>query len=184
MEGKVIFEGKAQDGTSLIIRYPKLDDTQAMLEYINTLSKEQTFIRFQGEELTYEFEEKYIKEVIQKITNHQSVCLLVFSDGKLIAEADIHLDEKILRHNGILGITVAKEYRGRGIGKVLMEKTLDEARINLNELKNITLTVFANNPLAIAMYEKFGFKEFGLLPEGIVHKGEFVDYKYMYKKIR
>ena len=33
------------------------------------------------------------------------------------------------------------------------------------------------------MYEKFGFTEYGNLPEGIKHKGKYINHIYMYKKI-
>lgn len=184
MEGKVVFEGVAKDGTPLVIRYPTLNDTQAMLDYINTLSKEQTFIRFQGEQLTYEFEEKFVKDLVQKIDEHNAVYLLVFSDNKLIGAAGVTLAEKISKHNAIFGLTIAEEYRERGIGTLLMEKALDEAINNLEGLKNIILTVFANNPVAVSLYEKLGFKVYGRLPEGISYKGEYVDEILMYKKVR
>lgn len=184
MEGKIIFTGTAKDGTPLLIRYPCLDDTQAMLDYINTLSKEQTFIRFQGEQLTYEFEEKFVKELVQKIAEHTAVYLLVFSDNMLIGSAGVTLGEKISLHQGVFGLTVAKDYRGRGIGKLLMEKALAEASAYLNNLKVITLSVFANNQVAIALYEKLGFTVYGRLPEGICYKGGYVDEVMMYKKVR
>ena len=40
MEGKIIF------------RYPTKKDLKAMWEFINTISKEKTFIRFQGEAIS------------------------------------------------------------------------------------------------------------------------------------
>jgi ribosomal protein S18 acetylase RimI-like enzyme len=184
MDGKIVFEGTTKKGTPITIRYPTKNDVQAMLDYINMLSKEQTFIRFQGEELTLEFETNYLNELLKKFTELKAVHLLVFTDNNLIGSADINLDEKVFQHNGVFGITVAKDYRGEGIGTLLMEKTLEEAVKELPDLKLITLGAFATNPLAIQMYEKFGFKEYGTLPEGIVHKGEFIDYKYMFKKVR
>jgi len=33
------------------------------------------------------------------------------------------------------------------------------------------------------MYEKFGFKKYGCLPGGVLHKGKYVDHLYMYKKL-
>lgn len=184
MEGKVIFTGTAKDGIPLVIRYPSLGDIQVMLDYINTLSKEQTFIRLQGEQLTYDFEENFVKEILQKISEHKSVYLLVFSEGNLIGAANVMLGERISQHTGTFGLTIAKEYRRRGIGKLLMQKALDEAGKELDGLRLITLGVFANNPIAIGMYKQFGFQEYGRLPGDIFYKGKYVDHVYMYKKIR
>ncbi len=56
MEGKVIFEGKTEKGFPVLIRYVKNDDVEILNEYINILSREQTFISYQGEEIPPEFE--------------------------------------------------------------------------------------------------------------------------------
>lgn len=93
------------------------------------------------------------------------------------------MEEKIFSHVGVFGITVKKEFRGEGIGKLLMDLTIKEAQKTLKDLRIITLGVFSNNPLAKAIYEKFGFKEYGCLPEGVLHQGKYVDHLYMYKKI-
>ncbi len=181
--GKIIFEGKPEKGIPVIIRYPQESDLQGLLSYINTLSKERTFIRFQGEEITLEEEKEYVVKIIKHVKTNTGVHLFVLSDGKLIAAGDISLKEKGEQHVGNLGISVDKEFRNEGIGKLLMEKLIEEAKNNLPGLKAITLSVFANNPIAKKMYESFGFTEYGNLPEGVNHKGEFVDHIFMVKKI-
>lgn len=64
-----------------------------------------------------------------------------------------------------------------------MKLTLKEADKNLPKLRIITLGVFSDNALAQKMYEKFGFKEYGRLPKGVLHKNKYVDHIYMYKII-
>jgi len=183
VEGKIVYQGKTKKGRQVIIRYPKTDDTQRLLDYINTLSKEKTFIRFQGEQLTLAEEKKYLEDFIEKIRKNKAVKLLVFDEFKLIGVADINLMEKVESHVGIFGITVAKGFRGEGIGKLLMRLTIEEAKINIIGLKIITLGCFANNKLAYQIYKKSGFVEFGRLPRGISHKGQYVDYINMFKNI-
>lgn len=56
-------------------------------------------------------------------------------------------------------IYVLKEYKGRGIGKQLLGKTVEIAK--KAKLKNISLGVWEKNTEAIAFYRKHGFKEFG-----------------------
>ncbi len=65
-----------------------------------------------------------------------------------------------------------------------MELTLAEAKNNIANIRIISLGVFGSNSLAINMYKKFGFKEFGRLPEGVFRKGEYDDHVYMYKSIK
>ena len=92
----------------------------------------------------------------------------------------ITLKDKSENHVGDFGITVARGFRNQGIGSLLLKCVLEEANKNLPGLKIITLRVFANNPVARKLYRKFGFKEFGLLPNGTRHREKFVDLVYMY----
>lgn len=181
--GKIIFQGKTDQGFEILIRYPTLDDLKNLLDYINTLSLEQTYITFQGEQQSLQDEKKYLVSQLKKIKNKEAVKLLAFFDNKLIAVSDITQYEKNSSHVGTFGITVAQEFRNKGIGKLLMQSVLQEAKKSIKNLRIISLGVFANNPFAQKMYEKFGFKEYGRLPEGIKHKNKFVDHIFMFKKI-
>jgi len=121
---------------------------------------------------------------LKKIEKNLAVKLLTFYKRQLIAISDIRPLDNIESHIGSFGITVANEYRSQGIGKLLTELVLTEAKNNLKQIRIVRLGVFANNPIAKIMYEKFGFKEYGNLPEGIKHKDKYIDHIYMYKKIR
>lgn len=183
MEEKIVYQGKTKKGNDIIIRYPNKDDAKTMCDYINILSRERTFIRFQGEEVSLENETKYLNSQLEKIEKKKAVLFLVFCNNQLIGISGIDMKDKTESHEGSFGISIAKEFRGEGVGKKLMELVLEEARNNLPQLKIITLGVFANNPLASVIYKKFGFKEFGTLPEGILHKGKYIDHIYMYKNL-
>ena len=62
---------------------------------------------------------------------------------------------------GELGMMVAAEWRGRGVGTALVAAALDAARGR--GLHKVTLGVFPHNEAAIALYRKFGFVEEGRL---------------------
>lgn len=182
--GKVVFEGKTVKGLPIVIRYLKEEDTDALRDYINVLSKEQTFIRFQGEQVSFEEEKEYVERFVRRIKRRLAVKLLAFTGRKLIGDGRIDLSEKTEKHVGRFGLSVAIDYREKGVGTILTQKILEEAEKNLPDLRIVVLGVFADNPVAIAMYEKFGFKEYGRLPEGVFRKGKYVDHISMYKKIR
>lgn len=184
MSNKIVFEGQTKDGRKYVIRYAEIRDVQSMCDYMNILSQEQTFITFQGEILTLEQETKYLDDFIKKMDENLAIKLLAEYDGKIIGITDIKMNDKVASHEGVFGITVAKEFRGKGVGKKLMELVFEEAEKNIPQLRIVTLGVFGDNPLAHGMYKKFGFKKYGRLPEGILHKGKYVDHVYMYKKIR
>jgi hypothetical protein len=67
MEGKIVFEGLSSKGNKIIIRYPVKGDVEQMRDYINSLSKEQTFIRFQGEKISLGDETKYLNRQLNFI---------------------------------------------------------------------------------------------------------------------
>ena len=86
-------------------------------------------------------------------------------EGTLVAVADrgelvgsIHLDPS--RHGfADLGMAVARDWRGRGVGSALLEAAVDWARAR--GLHKLSLSVFPHNDAAIALYRKHGFVEEG-----------------------
>jgi RimJ/RimL family protein N-acetyltransferase len=60
---------------------------------------------------------------------------------------------------GEIGMMVAADWRGRGIGTALLAAAIDWARAR--GLHKLTLSVFPHNDAAIALYRKFGFVEEG-----------------------
>ena len=184
MKRKIVFEGLSKKGNKIVVCYPTRNDAQIFCDYINALSKEKTFVRFQGEEVSLEDETKYLNTQLEKIAKKQTVELLVFCNKKLIGISSIDMKDKTESHEGVFGISVAREYRGEGIGKKFMQLVLEEAEKNMPQLRIITLGVFGDNTLAKKMYEEFGFKEYGKLPKGSLHKEEYVDHIYMYKNVK
>ncbi len=85
-------------------------------------------------------------------------------DGTLVAVAgaeivgSLHLDAS--RHGfGEIGMAVARDWRGRGVGSALLAAAIELARER--DLHKLSLGVFAHNAAAIALYRKFGFVEEG-----------------------
>lgn len=85
-------------------------------------------------------------------------------DGDLVALAEgrvvgsIHVAAS--RHGyGEIGMAVAREWRGRGVGSALVAAAIDWARDR--GLHKLSLSVFPHNVAGIALYRKFGFVEEG-----------------------
>lgn len=182
--GEIVFKGKTNKGNKILIRYPTKKDVHILRDYINALSKEQTFIMFQGEQISLKEETEYLNKQIEKIGKNKAVKLLVFNKNKLIGVSDIIMQDKASDHIGAFGITVVKEFRNQGIGKLLMKLVLEEAKKKIKDLRIISLGIFSGNKTASKMYEKFGFKEYGKLPKGLKYKDRYVDHIYLYKNIR
>ncbi len=177
-----IFEGKTKKGKDIIVRQPQNGDAELMTKYINNLSNEKTFVSFQGEQMSLEEEQKFLDSLLLKIPEEKVIYLFAFLEDELVGICGIEMKIRAESHVGILGISVAKAYRGDGIGKILMDLIIKEAQ-KVPQLKIITLSVYQPNELAKSMYEDFGFKEFGNLPDGIHYKDKYVDEIMMYKKL-
>jgi len=177
--GTVVREGATAQG-NYTIRYLNQGDAPGMLDYINTLSREKTFILFQGEQLTLEHEEAHVTRQLQAIERNEVVNLLAIAGDRVIGIASVGMHNRVESHVAGLGISIAREWRGLGVGSALIEALLAEAQAHLPTLQIVTLSVFGNNETAIRMYQRFGFQEYGRLPRGIAHQGKYVDHMYMY----
>lgn len=60
---------------------------------------------------------------------------------------------------GEIGMAVAREWRGRGVGSGLLAAAI--ARARERGLHKLSLSVFPHNAAAISLYRKFGFVEEG-----------------------
>lgn len=181
---KIVYQGKSKKGLDIVIRYPQKGDEKEMWRYINELSKEKTFIRFQGEEISFKDETDYLNSQLNQINDKKAITLLGFYENKLIAISGVNMRDKTEKHVGVFGISVARKFRNEGIGRLLMEKVFDEAIKEITGLKIVTLEVYSKNTIAKRVYERFGFIEYGLLPKGISRDNTFEDAILMYKNIR
>ncbi len=165
-------------------RMVRRDDTEILLDYINTLSKERTYIMYQGRQLTYEVEDRYIENFMKDVEMGNAVKILAFHADTLVGVADaVRSTYETEPHVCTFGIMLKKEWRGKGIGSVLMDKTLEAISTHMAGISIIRLGVFGNNPIAERMYRKKGFVQYGLLPQGLRHKEEYVDHIFMYKRL-
>ena len=171
------------ENNEFIIRKPSPRDVDVLTEYVNELSKEKTFVPFQGEKITKKEMGDFLKKIIKNIKEKKEIQLFLFKENNLIGIASVSLKQKIFNHLGVTGVSIKKDFRGKGLGKMLMKKALEEAS-SLVGIKKIILGVFANNKVAINLYKKLGFKEYGCLPCAIKWRGKFVDEVLMYKDIK
>ncbi len=172
--GQIVLE-KLVDGRKIVIRHMDKDDAEPMRTYINKLSKEQTFITYQGEEVTVEEEREHVEGAIKKMEKGTMVKLLLVVDGLVAGIAESSLGIRTHSHVGGLGLSLDSSVRGQGLGRLLLETTISEAKKELKGLRMIELTVFNKNAIAIKLYKSVGFKEVARIPEKIFYKGEYVD---------
>lgn len=71
----------------------------------------------------------------------------------------------------VVGMLVAPEFAGRGLGGALMHALLQRAR-ELPALEQLVLTVTEGNPRAQGLYARCGFKVYGVLPAAVKVDGQ------------
>lgn len=161
-----------------LIRYPLMSDVPELTRFINTFSLENSFTRFNGEQMTLDEEQKYLASEIEAIEAGNAVKLFCFVGNTFAGVCDVHRDTSLLSrklHGGILGLIIAKEFRGEGVGERLITETINQATQQIDGLKLIKLDCFATNAPALALYKKIGFKEVGRIPKALLFKNEYVD---------
>lgn len=171
---------KLKSGREVVLRLPQISDAKALADYINELVDEDTFISSRKQ--TVEDEEAYIKSMLKKINTNKEVHIVVMVNDKKVAAVDIFNLGVRKEHVGELQINIHKDYRGEGLGQILMKEALLLAQEVL-KLKIVTLTCFSVNDVAMGLYKKLGFETFGSLPEGLKYKDNYIDEIYMYKKL-
>lgn len=169
---------------NITYRYLKMSDLDQLLTFVNTLSKEQTYIRLQGKQIKKSDEKKYLENRIKDIKNKKVIHILAFDKNQIIGAADVKVGYGAEKHVATFGVMVKKEYRNKGIGTTLIKKALKDAVEKINGLEIITLGVFGGNDKALHLYEKFGFKKHGSLPNGIIRKNKYYNHIYMHLNIK
>lgn len=165
----------------VVLRLVKPDDLQAMTDYANQLSKEDTFVSLSGEQFTLEEEKKHLDSFLDKMKKQTGLLLVAFVNDMLVGITDLTCLERRSKHVGKIGLSIKKEYRGEGIGKEMLVSLCELAK--QMDLRMVELGCFANNTSACALYKKVGFVEVGRIPEELFYKGEYVDCLMFAKKL-
>lgn len=90
-----------------------------------------------------------------------------YVNGELAGMVGLSFEARIKnRHKACLvGLYVASEFSGRGLGRALVDAVLTEASACSVEL--LVLTVTDSNQSACALYTRAGFSAFGIEPDAI-----------------
>lgn len=102
--------------------------------------------------------------------------LVALCEGSVVASAGLHATSTAVRRRHVmsLGMAVAPEAQGRGVGKALMAALIDYAD-NWAQVLRIELGVFVDNERAISLYKRFGFEIEGRQRGYALRAGRYVD---------
>jgi len=77
-------------------------------------------------------------------------------------------------HVGILGIIVREDFRGLGLGEILIDYAIRESK-KLKDKTKIVLSCFSTNSKALNLYNKLGFKKIGVRKKQFYMNDQFYD---------
>ena len=155
------------------IREIEVEDYKELLDFMKKVKGETNFLRGYPNEIkmSYEDEKEHIKKVKSSETSNYFV---VMKNNKMIGCIGFNGNTaRKMKHYGTIGISVLKEYWGRGIATTLLEKLISWSKEK--GIKKINLDVFENNERAIKLYEKFGFKLEGCIEDGIFDGENYIN---------
>ncbi|MBV7298981.1 GNAT family N-acetyltransferase [Enterovibrio paralichthyis] len=106
-------------------------------------------------------------------------CLVAEEDGKVVGQLGFEANRRARRrHVGEFGMAVHDDHTGKGVASALLSAMVDLADNWLN-LRRIELTVYSDNDAAIALYQKFGFRQEGVAVDYAFRNGKYVDALFM-----
>lgn len=178
--GETIKVFNAKDGRKVILRTPKWEDLDDLVEFINSLVEEGVDITMY-EKVTREQEADWLSRQLAETEKDNKFILLAEVEGKVVANSVIAKKTGYSEHVGNLGIGVKDGFREIGIGTEMMNILISKAE-NMG-LKMLTLSVFSTNKRAKHVYEKIGFRETGSLPNALYKNGKFIDHIIMVKEL-
>ncbi|WP_445490978.1 GNAT family N-acetyltransferase [Niallia sp. 03133] len=120
-----------------------------------------------------------IKKVIMQLKDPSRITLGAFHRNQLIGAITLQREVYIkIKHKGsVLSFFVESDYRGRGIGRVLLENLISIAK--MYDIEQLLLAVVSTNEKAIQLYESIGFTTIGMEKRALKVNCQYFDELHM-----
>ncbi len=178
--GQILLQFKAKDEQKVILRTPKWEDLDDLLEFINTLIDENVDI-FLTKKVTRYQEAEWLARQLAEIEKGRLFRIVADINGKVIANSQLQLLNGVSSHVGYIDIGIRQRYRNIGIGTQMLKTLIMHAQ--KIGLKLLILSVFSTNEQARYVYEKVGFCECGRIPQRIFKNDQYIDEIVMVKTL-
>ncbi|GAE30795.1 GNAT family N-acetyltransferase [Alkalihalobacillus hemicellulosilyticus] len=173
MEDQFVTTFTAKDGRFVRLRPATIQDAENIVTSVESIINEGTYL--QKEQARTVDEER---EFIQNMQQSHNMYAVVELDGVARGIARVIRGElKMKHHTGMFRTWLYEDAQGIGIGKHLMNYTLDWCRVH--KLHKLCLTVFSTNDVAVKLYEKVGFVIEGIQREQALIHSQYVDEIWM-----
>jgi ribosomal protein S18 acetylase RimI-like enzyme len=144
------------------------DHIDSFSEVLDTVAREKRFLAYLEAPPREQIRAFVLKNIEQRYPQ-----FVVLIDDQVVGWCDVlpNTRRAVQAHCGTLGMGLLPKYRGRGIGRILIQQTIDAALVF--GLTRIDLTVREDNLNAIALYKKVGFETEGLHRQAYCIEGRY-----------
>lgn len=151
-----------KNGWEVCIHTPTEKDVPMVLDYLKEVFRDDRFFATTAEEAEqWQVPEKELEIIQKNYQDDNKVMLVTEYNGQIVSFSNIHAGErKRNQHVGQIGISILEQYRGIGLGTVVMQTMIDWSAAH-PVIEKLALGVWSKNERAIRLYEKMGFIEEG-----------------------
>ncbi len=174
---------RTPDGRKVVIREPRLGDAPQYMRLINEIMDEPGSGILMDRHSTLAEERRWVRARIEGIRRKKIVMLSAVVDGVIKGNCDVDRQGWKKAHRAIIGVVIAKDLRGKGVGEELMRRTIALAEKRLKGIEYIDLAVFDYNKRARALYSKLGFEEIARIPKAVKEGPRYRDELIMTKRV-
>ncbi len=164
------------NGCSIIIKHANRGDVDGVWKNFNTVVDEGIYLPIFEKVCGIEKESWY-----EDIKLGRDLCVVaqipnVKPPDNIAGQCEITDPEwdAAAHHVGILGIIIREDFRGLGLGEILIDYAILESKKLKNKTK-IILSCFSTNKIALSLYKKLGFEKIGIRKKQFYMNEQFYD---------
>ncbi len=159
-----------RDGRGLVVRSARPNEAGALYDHYLTIRAREPEVNVEEAD-EWQATGDSVRRLIEGLERAPNGFLLVADAGGIVGALSVEGGRfRKVRHVGEVGVSVAREWRGRGVGRRLLETAIEAARAS-PELSRLSLRVFASNAPALRLYESMGFAVEGRRPRHLRVRG-------------
>lgn len=146
-----------------------LELADSFREALDSVSRERQHLAF-----TEAPKKEAVREFVSGLIKDGDIQVYAVLNDEVVGWCDIIRRKRdVFNHTGALGMGILKPHRGKGIGSLMMEEVIRQAKAK--GLEKICLEVYGHNTNARALYKKFGFTEEGIKKREVRIEGKYFD---------
>ena len=152
-------------GVEILVRNAVASDARALRETMRRAHTQSDYLLSYPDEQSVD-DEQEARSLEETERSGNEVELIAVIDGCIVGSAGVSAvrSTRKVAHRARFGISILKEYWEMGIGRALMEVSIDCAR--QAGYSQLELEVVADNERAVSLYRCAGFEEYGRNPRG------------------